>query len=101
MPRLRPDRYPNGVDLPDRVDDPTANVVELVELIDVGAQDDELITADPSDDIDRPNARTKRIGHGNKQIISLVMAMEVIDQLEVVQIAVKHRHPTAARGDPT
>ena len=55
-------------------------------------QDDELIAAEPGDDVRGPRAAQQPPGHGDEQLVAGVVAELVVDGLEGVQIEIEGGH---------
>ena len=58
---------------------------------------DELLAAEPPDDVGRPHDRPQPLGGGRQHAIALGVAVDVVDDLEVVEVDADHRDRLARR----
>ncbi len=57
-----------------------------VDVVDIAAQHDELVSGEPADHVPAPHRRLEALGQGQQDLVAAHMAEGVVDQLEVVQV---------------
>ena len=92
-----------GNGFPNSCGDPLSHDLDLMGLVEFFAQDDELVPGQPGQRVLGPQGRGDPFAHGDQQIVTRLVAMGIIDALEVVQVDEEHRDqllraPTAHDG---
>jgi hypothetical protein len=67
-------------------------------VLDVGAQDGELVAAEPGDDVAGPGRLAQPRGDLQQQAVAGLVAEAVVDQLEVVEVQEEDRERAPERG---
>ncbi len=86
------DPQPAAVDLDrlcDRVEHLVAGPAGGLD-VGVGADDDELVTADPGDDVGRAGQRAQPLRDPGEHLVAEHVAVDVVDGLELVEVDVQH-----------
>ena len=58
--------------------------------VDVGDQDEELVAAEPGDDVGRPHRASQPVGHDAQELVARRVAVAVVHELEVVEVDEEH-----------
>ena len=100
-PRTTPERVAlaavRGVHRPELGDDPLGERRRLVQA--VGDQDGELVATQPADQVAVPDRRPQPRGHLDEQVVPRLVAGDVVDRLEAVEVEQQQARRRAASGD--
>ena len=69
-------------------------------VVDVVAQDGELVAAETGQGVARPHDAAQPVGHGAQDLVADVVAEAVVDELEAVEVEEHHGHVVSAPRRP-
>ncbi len=80
----------------DLFEDSVGEAHHRVRVVDVGAEDRELVTAETGHGVARSQHATEAVADGHEELVAGFVSQAVVDDLEVVEVEEEHRDATGA-----